>query len=428
MTAEQSEGPHHEQRGAFFRQSGWLMIANIINGLFMLSVHFLSKKVPPSEYGIFGTLLAVTMCVPMIPMQMVMAQQTAQAIATNRLGELAGIIRWFWMVTALLCLVVAGVVLMFQNQILGRWQIGNPAGLWLTLVVIPLSLWFPMFCGVLQGRQNFMWLGWSMILSAIGRAVVAALMVFLIAGNAAGMMTGVLLGFITGNAVALWQTRSFWTRPPVASDKRALVRQIVPLMVGFAALQFLFTADTMFVKAYFPADDTGFYVAAGTMSRALMWLVTPLAMVMFPKIVHSTTKSQKSNLMGMVLLGTALLAACGAVGLWVVGSFFVKIIYKEAYVAVTSSLLPWYAWAMLPLSVANVLLNNLLARLKFGIVAPLVILAIAYGFALTRFNDSLKMVLQTMGVFNILLLAVTGWFSWRNRQGPDDKEQILSAA
>jgi O-antigen/teichoic acid export membrane protein len=193
------------------------------------------------------------------------------------------------------------------------------------------------------------------------------------------------------------------------------------LMLGFAAFQFLFTGDTLFVRAYFSADETGFYVGAGTLARALMWLVGPLAMVMFPKIVHSTAKSQKSDLMGVVLLGTGVLAACGAVGLWIIGPWVVKLVYKEAYVQVGASVLPWYAWAMLPLALANVLLNNLLARSQFRVVAPLVVLAVCYGIALVVVGGraggngapGLVTVLKTMGVFNLLLFAVCGWFTLR---------------
>ncbi len=43
-----------------------------------------------------------------------------------------------------------------------RWQITNPAGLWVTLLVVLFSLWMPIFWGVLQGKQSFLWLGWSM--------------------------------------------------------------------------------------------------------------------------------------------------------------------------------------------------------------------------------------------------------------------------
>jgi O-antigen/teichoic acid export membrane protein len=171
----------------------------------------------------------------------------------------------------------------------------------------------------------------------------------------------------------------------------------------------------MFVKAYFPEDETGFYVGSGTLARALLWLVLPLATVMFPKIVHSAAKSEKSSLLGLVLLGTGLLAAGGALGLTVLGPWIVKLVFKDSFVAVAAQVLPWYAWAMVPLSLANVLVNNLLARSQFRIVPVLVGLAAAYGVALTRFHGSLVTVLQTLGVFNLLLLAVSGWFTWRER-------------
>ena len=53
-----------------------------------------------------------------------------------------------------------------------------------------------------------------------------------------------------------------------------------------------------------------------------------------------------------------------------------------AYVQIAASVLPWYAWAMVPLALANVLVNNLLARSQFRIVPALAVLAAAYGVAL----------------------------------------------
>jgi len=183
-------------------------------------------------------------------------------------------------------------------------------------------------------------------------------------------------------------------------------------MLAFAAFQFLLTADTMFVKTYFSSDQAGFYLSAGTLSRALMWLVGPLAAVMFPRLVHSAAKSEKSNLMGLVLIGTAVLAITGAASLSLLGPFIVKIVSGAKFVATASALLPWYAFAMVPLCVANVLLNNLLAQSSAKAAVPLVILAVAYGYALTQFHSSLQMVLKTMGVCNIVLLLVCAFFTW----------------
>jgi hypothetical protein len=115
------------------------------------------------------------------------------------------------------------------------------------------------------------------------------------------------------------------------------------------------------------------------------------------------------------VLGTAVLAICGGLGLWLVGPVAVKIVFKSSYVAATTALLPWYAAAMVPLALANVMVNDLLARNRFGVVPWMVLLAVGYGFALPqmlgRFHN-LQVVLQTLGIFNLLLFAVCAWFTW----------------
>jgi O-antigen/teichoic acid export membrane protein len=400
---------------SFFRQSGWLMIANITGGILMWGVHFLAKAIPKTEYAVFGVFLAVAMCIPNLPLQMVLAQQTAKGLATGKEHELSGKIRLVLIGTFLLWALGALFVLIFQSAVVGRWQIANPAGLWVTLLVVLLSLWLPIFWGVLQGQQNFLWLGWSMMLNGIGRVFIAAFLVIVLGAYAAGMMIGVLLGMFIAIGIAGWQTRALWLIKPESFDWRALMAQVVPLMLGFGAFQFLLTADTMFTKAYFDGDTVAAYVGAGTMARALMWLVGPLATVMFPLLVHSAARSEKTDLMGLVLMGTALLAGLGALGLWLMGPLVVRIVYKANYVPIAAAVLPWYALAMVPLALGNVLLNSLLARGVYKVVPPLCVIAIGYALALLRFHDTLLTILKTLGAFNLLLFAVCAWFTWSAR-------------
>lgn len=407
----------HKPHSAFFRQSGWLMIATIGAGVFSFGMHFLNKKIPDAAYGEFVTLLMVTACIPASPLQMVFAQQSAQALATGRERQLSGMIRLIWLWTFLVWLVAAIAVLIFQGAIVKRWQLAGPAGLWITLPVILASLWMPLFSGVLQGRQDFFWLGWATILGGLGRIVGGAAIVFLIFPTAAGLIAGALIGIGVSAGVALWRTRDLWTLPPERFDVKSTLGQVLPLMLGFGAYQFMFTSDTMFAKAFFSADSMKAYGAAGTLCRALLWLVTPLATVMFPKIVHSHAKSEKSNLLNLVLLGTAILGICGAAGLWLVGPLVVKIVYKSSDVGATIALIPWYAGAMIPLALANVLVNDLLARARYAIVPAMIALALVYSFTLPmllhRFPGRMEVILQTLSVFNLIFLAICGLFMWR---------------
>lgn len=408
----------HKPHAAFFRQSGWLMIATIIAGVMSYAVHLLpkvTKDISDSEYSIFVTMLMVTACIPVMPLQMVFAKLTADGLATNRTRQLAGMIRLGWLWTLILWAIAALVVLFFQNQIAVRWQLNGLAVLWVTLAVVLMNLWMPMFSGVLQGRQDFFWLGWAAIVSGFGRFAVAAMFVLAFHGGATGMIAGALIGIGAWAGIAIWRSRDLWLAKPEPFDWRGLFKQVAPLMLGFAACQFLFTTDTMFAKAYFSGDEMAYYGAAGTLSRGLLWLVLPLAAVMFPKIVQANAKSEKNNLLGIVLLGTAILTVCGAAFLCVVGPFVVKLIYPTEYVVATTKLLPWYAFAMVPLAMANVLVNDLMARSRFKIVPLMVLLAVAYGFTLPFMLNKfprMEVALQTLGAFNLLLLVICAWFSF----------------
>ncbi len=407
-----SEAKH---RATFFRQSGWLMIASIAGGMLMWGTHFLAKaqSVPAAEYATFGAFLAVVILLPTIPLQMILAQQTAKALAHHRERELSGVIRLLcfsalglWLAG---CLIVWGL----QGTILARLHLSTPVGLWITMLVVLFQLWMPMFQGVLQGQQNFLWLGWTLLISGIGRLSVAAFAVLALHTGSTGMLAGVLLGIVVATAAAAWQCRSLWLARPEPFDWLTLLRQISPLLLGFLGFQILFTADTVFVKSYFD-NEAGFYISAGTLSRALMWLVLPLATVMFPRLVHSAVKSEKSNLVGLVLAGTAILAVLGAVSLSVLSPWIVPFVAKKSYVPVACAVLPWYVSAMVPLALANVLLNDLLARPSSKMLLSVSIfgLSLAYLFGLTQFHATLVMMLQTMGVCNLALLGICAWFTW----------------
>jgi O-antigen/teichoic acid export membrane protein len=356
------------------------------------------------------------MFIPAMPLQMVLAQQTARALALHREHELSGLIRAAWLGTFVIWVVAAGVALLFQGAIMAQWKISNPALIWLMLPVVLFTVWLPMFSGVLQGQQNFLWLGWSQMSQGVVRLAIAAFAVLALHYFASGMVAGVLAGLTVALVIATWPTRSLWLAPAQSFEWRSLLHQIIPLTLGFGAYQFLLTADTMLVRGCFSGNDSAFYGSAGTLARASMWLVGPLASVMFPKIVHAKARAEKSDLMGVVLTGTLVLAAGGAAGLWVLGPWVVKLIFPSDYVQGTSVLLPWYAWAVVPLSVANVLLNNLLARSLFKVVPALCVLAVVYTLALTRFHDTPVTVIKTLGVCNLLLLAVCAYYTWGGRK------------
>ncbi len=412
----------HESKQSFFRQSGWLVIATVTAGVFMWAVHLFSKKIPETEYGVLGTMLQLLnwVTIPAVGLQMVFAQQASAALTDTQHRELAGAVRAVLKGVFVLWATVALFVAWRQKEICSTLKIANPAALWLTLFSGLVMLALPVLQGVMQGRQNFTWYGATGICHGAGRFFSAGFIVFVFGGWAAGICAGILLGLLAAIAVAAWQCRDVFcgVAPPLAW--REWLRRVLPLTLGFGAGQFMFSADQVFVQSSFPAEATGPYVAAGTLARALVTFTGPLAAVMFPKVVRSVAKAEGTDVLRLTLLGVLVLGGGGAFALTVLAPFVIKLGFNPKFVSI-APLVPWFAWAMVPLALATVLVNNLMARGVFRATVPLAVVAGAYAAGLAmlvpKFAVELERmtafirITQLLGCFNLLLLTVAMFFT-----------------
>lgn len=417
QTAEPAALTDAEHKSNFFRQSGWMMISAVGGGVLMYLVHVYSKWIPESEYGVMATLFQVLawITMPAIGLQTTFAQQTSAAVTELQKRQVYGTMRAVMRGTFVIWLGMVAITIIWRSQIVAELKINDPASLWLTLVTGLIMIWGPIWLGLLQGRQNFLWLGWSAVFSAVGRLGIAGIFVFYVTKTAGGIMTGVLVGCVAMLAVGLWHGRDVWKEPFEPFQSREWLRRVVPLSFGCATGQFLLSADAIMVQSHM--SNTGPYMFGGTLARAIVWFTAPLVAVMFPKIVHSAARNQKSNIMVLTLLVTAALCSMAAIGLTIVAPFLIKHCSNPGFASILP-LLPLFAWSMTPLAVGNVLVNNLMAHSRFKCVPALVAVAVGYWVALSYFHDSFKMVIEVLGIFNLLFLAVCAVFTWGIRHEP----------
>jgi O-antigen/teichoic acid export membrane protein len=407
-----------KHRSAFFRQSGWMMIATTAGGVFMYAVHMVAKQMPKAEYGVFTTLLQVVnmMGIPAIGLQTVFAQQAAAALGEQHERELAGVLRGVLRAIFFIWLGMALLVVCLGNQVLAVLKIANPAALWMTVIIGLAAMWYPIMMGLLQGRQNFLWLGWASIFNGVGRFVAVCVAVLVLGSYAAGAMGAVFVGFLIAVLVGAWQSRGLWKLQPVPVVWREWLLRVVPLTIGLGTAMFMLSADMIFVQSFFSKEQTGFYAAAGTIGRALVFFTLPLTAVMFPKVVQSAARSEKTDVLLQALGVTALAGVAAAVGCSIFPSLPLRVVYDKSFLEVATPLVPWFAWCMLPLTLANVLINGLLARGQFRAVPWLAGVAVLYGCTLyARLHSSrgtFEAVIQTLGIFGVLLLGVCAWFTW----------------
>jgi O-antigen/teichoic acid export membrane protein len=391
------------------------MVTSFASGLLMFVLHKVANRMP--DYSVFVTLLqAVTlMGIPAAGLQSTFTQQAAASLHGQHERQLASVFLGVLRATLFIWLLMVAVIFVFRGQIVAGLKIENPAALWITVVIGLLAMWTPMLLGMLQGRQNFAWLGWASILNGITRFGGVCVGVLWLSWHAAGAMVAVLAGMTAVVALAAWQTRDLWKVRPEPIHWRSWLSRVLPLTLGLGALTFMLSADMIFVQKYFQ-EGTKYYAAAGMIGRALVFFTQPLAMVMFPKLVRSAAKSEKSDALAHALLATLLAGGLAAIGCTILPWLPMRIVYDQTYLDISTPLVPWFAWAMLPLTLSMVLANALLAHSRFSVVPWLAAIGIGYGITLfleLHFSHgSFTTVIQTLGIFSALMLAVCSWFTW----------------
>jgi O-antigen/teichoic acid export membrane protein len=305
--------------------------------------------------------------------------------------------------------------------------VSDPAALWLTMGVALAGLWTGVFAGLLQGGQNFFWLGNTSVAAGVGRLVGVAVAVGWLASLATGAMAGVLFGSVFSLAVAMWISRGHWSGPAAPVSGWPWLRPWLALTVGLAAGGFMLSLDTLVVQNVFADERKNFYAAAGRIGRGLVALTTPLALVLFPKVARSAATGEPTAALRLALGATLGTGMAVAIGCTLFPSLPIRILFAgNPKFLPAAELVPIFCWCMLPLTAAYTLINNLLARGSFAVVPWLI--AVAAGYAGTLWSlrptlasqpmfDAFRLVVLVLGGFSLLLLAVAVLFSFRRTGG-----------
>ncbi len=400
----------------------------------MFAVHAFAPGMGKAEYGLFGTLLQALnlMMIPALGLQTVFAQQTAAAVSDSQRRQLVATARMILGGTACLWLFMAAVTVASREWLIATFSISNPGALWVTVIFGLPQLWLPVFLGMLQGRQDFLAMGWIGIVNGLTRLVGVGFLVLVLQGKAAAGMLGALAGHTLALGIAAWRSREFLRGPAERFDLKGWLSRVAPLTLGLGVGQFMLSADMIVVRAVFEPAATGVYGWSGMIGRGLVMFTAPLVWVMFPKVVASKARSEKTNVLNQALAATGVLAGLVATAVTIacrMGSRFVeslaagspivdvprefalKLLAQRASIMEVSGLVPRFVWCMLPLTLAVVLINHLLAEGRYRAVPWLAVTAAAYAAALTVWNETFEQVIATLGVFSVALLAVAAGFS-----------------
>jgi O-antigen/teichoic acid export membrane protein len=208
----------------------------------------------------------------------------------------------------------------------------------------------------------------------------------------------------------------------VAFHWKAWVGQALPMTLGLGTIPVMSSIDMLFVQGLF--SDTGrtaLYGGAMLTGFAIIQFIAPVALVMFARVAKNAARAERADSLGLTLAATALFGIVAAVGCTLLPRLPLRLMYfSNRQMWEAAPLVPWFAWALLPLTVANVLVQNILARGRFQAVPWLVLVPAVYtaclcfqalGLLAMKPFDAFIRVIQTLGCASLLLCAVAAWFS-----------------
>src|SRR5687768_3835161 len=399
-----------------------MVIATSMSGAFLVIVYPILGRLPAGELGIYVSLLRLftLLAIGAAGLQIVMAQDAAAAVTDEQRQQLSATVRSvakgvfaLWVLIVLICAPL-------REQIVSTFKITNPMAVWVTMALVLMQLALPFVQGLAQGAQNFAWLGWSILLNGLARFVAIAIAILVFKGHSTAALTGALIGLAAAVFAGYWPSRHLFRKSPAKFKWGEWLKRLVPLSAGVGSVLVVMNADMLFIQAHFPSDQSKFYAAVAMVGIGLVTFTTPMASVMFPKLVTSVAKGQRSNSFILALAGTALLGIFGALVCTALPELPLRILFfNKPEFWISSQLIPWFMWCMLPVTVANVIVSDLLAKRRFAVVPWLVLIAFAYCWTIHQFLGHapkedhftlFKGVIQRLGLFATLLLIIAALF------------------
>ena len=412
-----------------------MMTATTLSGLFMFAVHLVAAPwFSEGDYSHFYTMVMIVnfSMIPALGLQTVFAHEAAavrdEAGQRRLAGNTMGILALFTGIWA----AAAALIWLEQERVLSWLQLEDARGFWVTLCAVLPHFWLPVFCGILQGRQWFGWLGWAIVSNGLGRFLAAALVLIWLEPQVHWLMVGALVGVVAAVGLAFMPCRGIWARGADRIRWRAWFGRALLFALGPGMIQFMLTVDMIAAQSRFEKTVSDDYAMAGVLGRGLFLFVGPIAGVMFPKLVNPLSKDSGPKLVSRTFWATlvivGLATALSGVVCWGAAPAVLQsaatisilpsgaadwLLEREGQILRIARLAPYFFGAMGLLALANVFVNHLVANREFGKVACLLPAPVVYGLGLIALDSAPTSLILWVGMANAGMLLAAGFLSRR---------------
>jgi len=325
----------------------------------------MGRLLSPAEFGFLNVLLGVfvVLSVPVGTLLMVLARQTAEYRANNDLAKVRGLFIGANRFVLKYGLIGFTLFLLASGYIAQYLRAPSVVPVFLLGLCLLASIAVPVNTAILQGLQDYKWLGLIQGLAGPIRFFLCVLMVVM-----SFSVNGVLFGLLAGS-IFLWILAYLPLRrhlpgnsiPDATAFGTISFRQCFAVFLANFAFTAITQMDVILVNRHFPANVSSMYIAAAVLGRTVMYIPGTIVLAMFPMI--SEKQAQKSDsrpLLYKAVLMTLLLSGSGALLFFLAPEWILATFFGARYLG-AAVILQYYGLAMLPMALLLVLFNYMMA-------------------------------------------------------------------
>ncbi len=405
----QTDAP--KKRDSLFDE-GFLVVITGLGNVFNFIFHiYMSRNLGPDGYSALNSLISLlyVLSIPIITIQTTITKFVAQFTAK---GENANVRHLF--LASFKRVGVLGFVLMafiiFGAPLIGEFlKMGNTPVVVSGLLVFVMFL-MPVFWAVLQGREQFGFLGISYFVNFSSKCGLGILFA-IIGWGVGGVLLGVALAFVAGFLVAVWPIREVMapTLDEHDVDMKEIYMFAAPVVTALFFLSFFCNVDIALVRHFYGDSEeglalAGYYATASIVGKSFLFLPIGIVLALIPKV--SRHKTMGENPIPILIRGLGLDIGLSVVG---IGACMVLAPYLAMFLGKTDApelvtLIKFFGIAITPVAATMILANYNLANEQYRFIWLLVPITILTFGGIWLFHDTPLTVLSIIGIGGFAML------------------------
>ena len=365
------------------------MVVNVINYIYNLLV---GRLLGPSDYGVFVSLLSLTMIFSGI-------SGTVQVVVTRYAAILKyensqrTIFRYFIKAIQIFSTVGVFVFVLFfalTPYIKKFLNIDVSAPVYIAGILLGVSFIAPIARGTLQGIQDYRALSVNMILDSFLRLVIGVsfiLLGFKVSGAISSQAISTAITFLISIffIIKLRSSDEGTYRIPRGS----IYKYTFLTLYTMSCFLLLTNLDVVLVKHFFEPHTAGIYASAATIGKIILYFPGAMAIVIFPKTSELQTLSKKSTkIFVKALIIVFVLCLFINVIYFVAPNLLVRIMFGETFMN-SASYIGYYGIAMTFYSLLNITVFFLLSLNFYSLIPVLTITSLLELILLNYYHKNL---------------------------------------